>query len=57
MRFVSANDVKVIQADWWDEGEQVTIRKFSIAQRDALNERIINITGAGKEDDVTQMQI
>jgi len=57
MRFVSANDTKVIQADWWDEGEQVTIRKFSISQRDALNERIISITGASAENDVTQMQI
>jgi len=57
MRFISANDTKVIEADWWDDDEQVTIRKWSIAQRDALNEHIINITGASTDDDVTQMQI
>lgn len=56
-RFVSASDTKAIRADWWDDGEEVTIRKWSIAQRDALNERIIRITGASGDDTVTDMQI
>lgn len=56
-RFVSTSDTTVIAADWWDDGEQVTIRKWSISQRDALNERIISITGASSGDEITQMQI
>lgn len=36
-RFRSASDVKVIQADWWDEDETVTIRRFGYGDRQYLS--------------------
>jgi len=56
-RFVSASDTKAVQADWWEDWEEVTIRKWSISQRDALNEQIVRITGSSASEAVTDMQI
>jgi len=55
-RFISTSDTKDIQAEWWNDGERVTIRKWTIAQRDALNDRILRVTGSG-ENNLTEMQI
>jgi len=55
--FVSANDTKTIRADWWEDWEEVTVRKWSIKQRDRLNEKIIRITGSSSGDNVTDMEI
>jgi len=35
-RFVEDSDVKEVRAEWWDEDEAVTIRKFSYGDRQAL---------------------
>lgn len=35
-RFISESDVKTIRADWWDEDEAVTIKKFSYGDRQKL---------------------
>jgi len=35
-RFIDSSDVKVIQAEWWDEGETVTIKRFSYGDRQRL---------------------
>lgn len=48
-RFVTKSDVKVIRADWWDEGEEVTIRKYTIRQKDLLDAKIIEIAGMAGE--------
>lgn len=44
-RFVTSSDVKIIQADWWESWEQVTIRKWSQGQRDTMNQQLLKITG------------
>jgi len=45
-RFVTEADVKVIHAEWWDEAETVTVRRYNIAQRDRMHGEILHVTGA-----------
>ena len=47
---------KDIRADWWEEGETATIRKWSISHRDKLFQQIMSITGIAGEE-ITQAQI
>lgn len=43
-RFVSG-ETKTIAAPWWEEGEEVVIRRWDTVRLDALNEAILKITG------------
>lgn len=62
-RFVSTSDVKVLtreDAAWWDEDEQVTIRRWTIGQRDRMNDAILKITGVqaeGSDDVIPDLQV
>ena len=38
-RFVDKGNTKAIRAPWWDEGEEVVIKRFSYGDRQKLNER------------------
>ena len=54
-RFVTENDVREIRASWWDEGESVTIRRYTIAQRDAMHAEILKI--AGRVGGLTEIEV
>lgn len=55
-RFVSTSDTRTVKAGWWEPWEEVTIRRWSIEQRDKLNAQIVRITGRGG-DDPTEMEL
>lgn len=42
-RFTTREDTKVIQAPWWDEDEQVVIRRFTWGDRQKLTQAVIEI--------------
>ena len=42
-RFISATDVKVIHAPWWDEGETVTIKKLTYGDRQKIGKTAIRL--------------
>jgi len=48
-RFVTLSDVKVITHESWEPGESVTIRKWSIRQKDLLDTAILRIAGTAGE--------
>ena len=54
-RFITENDVHEIQAPWWDEGESVTIRRYTVAQRDVMHTEILRI--AGKVGELTEVEV
>lgn len=43
-RFVSG-ETKTVAAPWWEEGEEVVIRRWNTVQLDVLNEAILKIAG------------
>lgn len=45
-RFVNKADTKTIRAEWWDDGEEVVIRKFSHGQRQKLAMEYFKIEGS-----------
>lgn len=44
-RFVTKSDVKVIRHKDWEEGEEVTIKRWTIREKDRLDSKIIEIAG------------
>lgn len=44
-RFVTKGDTKVVRAEWWEDGEEVTIKRWSIRAKDKLDTEIIEIAG------------
>lgn len=55
MRFVNEADTKEIQAEWWEENEIVTIKKFSYGDRQKLDGAAIGGMNAG--DTEVQMNL
>lgn len=53
-RFVTG-ETKEIRADWWGEAENVTIREWTVGQRDKLNAEIIRVAGVAGE--ATEIEI
>lgn len=49
-RFVS-DDHKVIRADWWDDDETVTIRRFTYGDRQFLAGEYVNVNIEGNDPD------
>lgn len=47
-RFV-LGETKTIRASWWDEDEEVEIRKWTIARRDRLFSEIMQISDVGTQ--------
>jgi len=57
---VNEADTKVIKADWWEDGEQVTIKKFSYGDRQRLDGAAIRDMDAGDNKmrmDLYEMQM
>jgi len=42
-RFVTDADNRTIHADWWDEDEEVVIKKFSYGDRQALAQETVRV--------------
>ncbi len=49
-RFITEPETKDIHADWWEEGESVTIRRYTGAGRDRLAKETIRVS-ATEEDE------
>jgi len=52
---ITSADTRTIHAAWWQEGETVTIRRWTTVQEDRLYEEILRI--AGRVGDVTEVQL
>lgn len=54
-RFVETPETKDIEAPWWDEGEFVTIRRYTGAGRDRLSKETIRVSAT--EDDEGRVEV
>jgi len=48
-RFVVKGDTKIVRAEWWDADESVTVRKWTIRQKDELDSAILHVAGMAGE--------
>ena len=44
-RFITGRDVEIIHHESWDENEEVTIKKWTIREKDKLDSQILRIAG------------
>ena len=49
-RFITDNDVKVIHAPWWEDGETVTIKKLTYGDRQRVGKAAIRLKVNAKGD-------
>lgn len=56
-RFVEDSDVKEIRAEWWDEGETVTIRRFNYGDRQALASAAVKVGVDGEGGVLTDVVV
>ena len=61
-RFVSAGDTKTVRATWWDEDEEVVIKRFSYGDRqrlagEATRVGLVGEAGEGPREFATDVQV
>ncbi len=50
-RFSQVKQRETIHADWWDESEEVIIKRFSWGDKQALTDKTVTVTGLSKHGD------
>lgn len=56
-RFISTDDTLEIHAEWWEEKETATIRRFSYGDRRWLSGQTIRVGSKPGDEQITELQI